>query len=62
MALRSPGTARAFHLVVFLVAAGAVVLQLVLVLQGGQHLGDTDPEVDAAGSPDLGTRVVRFAS
>ena len=62
MALRSPGTARAFHLVVFLVAAGAVVLQLVLVLQGGQHLGDTDPEVDAAGSPDLGTRMVRFAS
>jgi hypothetical protein len=62
MALRSPANARAFHLLVFLVAAGAVVLQLVLVVQGGQHLGDTDPDVDAAGSPDLGTRLVRFGS
>jgi hypothetical protein len=62
MALRSAGNARAFHLVTFLVAAGAVVLQLVLVIKGGQHLGDTDPDVDAAGNPDLGTRLVRFCS
>jgi len=61
MALRSPGNARAFHLVTLLVAAGAVVLQLVLVIQGGQHL-DTDPDVATAGDPDLGTRLVRFCS
>ncbi len=62
MALRSPANARAFHLLTFLVAAFAVVLQLVLVIQGGQHLGDTKPEIDTAGSPDLGTRLVRFCS
>jgi hypothetical protein len=61
MDVRSPGNARAFHLVTFLVAAGAVVLQLVLVIQGGQHL-DTDPEVATADDPDLGTRLVRFCS
>jgi hypothetical protein len=62
MALRSPANARAFHLLTFAVAAFAVVLQLVLVLQGGQHLGDTEPKVDAAGNPDLATRLVRFCS
>jgi hypothetical protein len=61
MALRSPANARAFHLVTFLVAAGAVVLQLVLIIQGGQHL-DTEPGVAEANDPDLGTRLVRFAS
>jgi hypothetical protein len=61
MPVRSPGNARAFHLVTFLVAAGAVALQLVLVIQGGQHL-DTDPEVATADDPDLGTRLVRFCS
>lgn len=62
MTLRSPANARAFHLLTFLVAAGAVVLQLVLVIQGGQHLGDTEPQIDAAGNPGLGTRLVRFCS
>ena len=61
MALRSASTARAFHLVTFLVAAGAVLLQLVLILQGAQHL-DTEPGVARADDPDLGTRVVRFVS
>src|SRR5215210_8196945 len=61
MALRSPGNARAFHLVTFLVAAGAVVLQLVLIVEGGQHL-DTEPGVATADDPDLGTRLVRFVS
>jgi hypothetical protein len=61
MALRSPANARAFHLVTFLVSAGAVVLQLVLVIQGGQHL-DTEPGVAKAGDPDLSTRLVRFCS
>lgn len=54
--------ARGWHALTFLVATGAVVLQLVLVLQGHQHLGDTEPEIHAAGRPDLGTRLVRFAS
>ena len=61
MALRSPANARAFHLVTFLVAAAAVVLQLVLIIQGGQHL-DTEPGVAEANDPDLGTRLVRFVS
>jgi len=56
------GAARGWHLLTFVVAAFAVVLQFVLVLQGHQHLGDTEPAVQAAGRPDLGTRVVRFAS
>ncbi len=47
--------ARAFHLVTFLVAAFAVVLQLVLVLQGNSVLDETS-------RPDTGTRVIRFAS
>jgi hypothetical protein len=62
MALRSPATARAFHLVVFLVAAAALVLQLVLILQGAQHLGETENDIAAANHPDLGTRLVRFIS
>src|SRR5215210_449925 len=61
MALRSPANARAFHLVTFLVAAGAVVLQLVLIIQGGQHL-DTAPGVARANDPDLSTRLVGFVS
>jgi len=47
--------ARIFHLVTFLVAAFAVVLQLVLVLQGNSVLDETS-------RPDRGTRVIRFAS
>ncbi len=44
-----------FHLLTFLVATFAVVLQLVLVIQG--HL-----VLDEHNRPDLGTRLVRFCS
>ncbi len=47
--------ARIFHLVTFLVAVFAVVLQLVLVIQGHRVL-------DEHNRPDLGTRLVRFCS
>jgi hypothetical protein len=47
--------ARIFHLVTFLVAAFAVVLQLVLVIQGHKVL-------DEHNRPDLDTRLVRFCS
>ena len=47
--------ARAFHLLTFLVAMTALVLQLVLVVQGGRVL-------DESSRPDEVTRVVRFAS
>jgi hypothetical protein len=47
--------ARIFHLVTFLVAALAVVLQLVLVIQGHNVL-------DEHNRPDLDTRLVRFCS
>lgn len=47
--------ARLFHLLTFLVAAFAVVLQLVLVIQGHRVL-------DEHNRPDLGTRLVRFCS
>lgn len=47
--------ARLFHLLTFAVAAGAVVLQLVLVIQGGTVLDETS-------RPDLATRLIRFAS
>lgn len=47
--------ARNFHLVTFLVAAFAVGLQLVLVIQGHRVL-------DEHNRPDLGTRLVRFCS
>jgi hypothetical protein len=60
--LRSRGVARTWHGVTFVVAAFALVLQFVLVLQGHQHLGDTEPAIQAAGRPDLATRVVRFVS
>lgn len=46
---------RMFHLVTFVVAAFAVVLQLVLVLQGHNVL-------DEENRPDTGTRFVRFLS
>jgi hypothetical protein len=54
--------ARLFHAVTFAVAAFAIILQFVLVLRGHQHLGDTEPGIEVAGRPDLGTRVVRFLS
>lgn len=47
--------ARAFHLLTFLVAAAAIVLQLVLVIQGHKVLDETN-------RPDLGTRLIRFGS
>ena len=47
--------ARIFHLVTFLVATLAVVLQLVLVVQGHRVL-------DEHNRPDLDTRLVRFCS
>jgi hypothetical protein len=47
--------ARAFHLLTFVVAAFAVVLQLVLVIQGHRVL-------DEHHRPDLVTRLVRFCS
>lgn len=47
--------ARWFHLLTFLVAAGAVLLQLVLVIQGNRVLDETS-------RPDLATRLIRFAS
>ena len=47
--------ARAFHLLTFVVAAVAVLLQLVLVIQGHRVL-------DEHNRPDLATRLVRFCS
>lgn len=47
--------ARAWHLLTFLVAAFALVLQFVLIWQGKQVL-------DESTSPPLSTRVIRFAS
>jgi hypothetical protein len=51
----SRGTARAVHGVTALVATGALVLQLALVVQGHRVLDETNP-------PALGTRLVRYAS
>ncbi|MFG1912499.1 Pr6Pr family membrane protein [Kribbella sp. NPDC048928] len=51
-----------WHAATFVVAAGAVLLQLILVLQGHQHLGETEPAIQAASRPGLGVRVLRFAS
>lgn len=47
--------ARVFHLLTFLVAAFAVVLQLVLVTRGGTVLNQVEP-------PGTTTRLVRFCS
>lgn len=49
----TPRTARIWHGLVAVVAIGALVLQLVLVLQGGRVLDEAEP-------PALGTRLVRF--
>jgi hypothetical protein len=54
--------ARVWHGLTFVVAAGAVALQFVLVLQGHQHLGDSEAAIEVAGRPDLSTRVIRFFS
>lgn len=55
MAIRSQTNARAWHGLTFVVAAAAVVLQLVLVWKGNNVLNQTEP-------PDLVTRLVRFIS
>jgi hypothetical protein len=47
--------ARAFHLMTFLVAAFAIVLQLVLVIDGYAVIDDTT-------RPDTGTALIRFCS
>lgn len=47
--------ARIFHLVTFLVVVAALVLQLILVIQGHRVLDETN-------RPDLGTRLVRYCS
>jgi hypothetical protein len=62
MRLRARRHAQIWHALTFAVAAGALTLQLVLVVRGHQHLGDSLPEIEAAGRPDLGTRLVRFCS
>lgn len=62
MAYRTRSNARAWHAITFAIALVAVILQLVLVIQGGQHLSsETDPDVQV-GSPDLTTRIIRFCS
>lgn len=62
MRLEPRRDAQGWHAFTFVVAAGAVVLQLVLVIQGHQHLGDSLPGIEGAGRPELGTRLVRFWS
>ena len=62
MRVRTRRNAQIWHALTFAVAAFAVILQLVLVIQGHQHLGESLPETEAAGQPDLGTRLVRFCS
>ncbi len=55
MAFRSHAIARTWHGLTFVVAATAVVLQLVLIVEGNNVLAQTEP-------PDLATRLVRFIS
>ncbi len=62
MSLQGRRNARIWHALTFTAAAFALILQLALVLQGRPHLGDSLPEIEAAGRPDLGTRLVRFCS
>ena len=54
--------ARLWHGLTFAMAASALLLQLLLVIVGHQHLGDSLPEVERAGGPDLSVRLVRFFS
>lgn len=58
MTWRTRRNARVFHLVTFAVGAFAVILQLVLVWKGHEHLGETED----VGRPELVTRLVRFMS
>jgi hypothetical protein len=54
--------ARLWHGFTFVVAGFGLLLQLLLVIVGHQHLGDSLPGVESAGGPDLGVRLVRFFS
>jgi hypothetical protein len=54
--------ARFWHGLTCAVATAAIVLQLILVMRGHQHLGEAEPEIAASGAPGLATRLVRFAS
>ena len=54
--------ARLWHGLTFAAAGFALLLQLLLVIVGHQHLGDSLPEVESAGQPDLSVRLVRFFS
>ena len=54
--------ARLWHGLTFAVAGFALLLQLLLVIVGHQHLGDSLPELESAGRPDLSVRLVRFFS
>jgi hypothetical protein len=58
-AYRTRSNARAWHAVTFAIALFAVILQLVLVIQGGQHLNsETDLDVNEHGyGAVLGTGV-----
>ena len=51
----TPRTARIWHGLVALVAVGALVLQLVLVIRGGRVLDEVEP-------PDLVTRLARYVA
>jgi hypothetical protein len=54
--------ARLWHGLTFAVAGFALLLQLLLVIAGHQHLGDSLAEVESAGRPDLSVQLVRFFS
>jgi hypothetical protein len=54
--------ARLWHGLTFAAAGLALLLQLLLVIVGHQHLGDSLPNVESAGQPDLSVRLVRFFS
>ena len=54
--------ARLWHGLTFAAAGFALLLQLLLIIVGHQHLGDSLPEVESAGRPDLSVRLVRFFS
>ncbi|MEU1209487.1 Pr6Pr family membrane protein [Nocardia sp. NPDC005825] len=53
--------ARLWHLLTFLVTAFALILQLVLVVQGGQHL-NSETTTEIAAAPGLGARLGNFFS
>jgi|SRR5882757_78492 len=62
MRVYSRRNARVCHALTYALASFAVIFQLVLVIRGHQHLGDSLPDIEADGRPGLGTRLVRFCS